>query len=63
MGDGDGDDGGFGGPDFTPAIPAAESSDVAPPPAAQRAFLGPGYRGVVVLRPSRQPDDPPAAHR
>ncbi|PMR59665.1 hypothetical protein C1A38_18465 [Verrucosispora sp. ts21] len=66
MGDGDADAGDFGGPDFAPAIPAAESSALGAPPAGHAAIvLGPGFRGHVILttsdpRPAAQPagEDP-----
>lgn len=63
MGDGDADAGDFGGPDFAPAIPAAESSAFGAPPAGRAAIvLGPGYHGRVVLttshpRPAAQAAD------
>lgn len=63
MGDGDADAGDFGGPDFAPAIPAAQSSAFGAPPTGRAAIvLGPGYHGHVVLtgsHPSRaaQPAD------
>ena len=50
MGDGDAADvGDLGGPDFAPAIPAAESSVVGAPPTNPAIVLGPGYSGHVVL--------------
>lgn len=50
MSDGDAADGGdVGGPDFAPAIPAAESSVVGAPPTNRAIALGRGYSGHVVL--------------
>lgn len=65
MGDGDAADAGdLGGPDFAPAIPAAESSVVgAPPPNGAAIVLGPGYSGQVLLprAPQRVRPLPPVA--
>ncbi|MGW4500548.1 hypothetical protein ACWENR_18285 [Micromonospora sp. NPDC004336] len=59
MGDGDaGDAGDLGGPDFAPAIPAAESSVVGTPPTNRAVIVpGPGYRGRITL--SRRAHQPP----
>ncbi|MFI6823113.1 hypothetical protein ACIBJE_19470 [Micromonospora sp. NPDC050187] len=64
MGDGDAADAGdLGGPDFSPAAPAAHSSAVGAPPTSPVIVLGPGYRGRIVLPRAPEPGRPlpPAA--